>query len=323
MITGGEDVSYTLDNYRMLKDVEVSEGINFYTLKRNVKRSTAMHSVVKRFVDGRSEKVRVALVKESGVWTINWISEIGVTRRFENYAVSVYSKHRIFTGWWGEFLEIMRGKDRVFEIYMDSNMEIDLSFMGKDITGDGKPNLVIWANLGGSAVNATIYIVQLGQEFRTLARIGQPVKFQDLDRDEKLEIVLFDRGYPFLWRDNASGPRPKVILRYQDGAYRIAVDLMRKPAPPREELERRAKKSREDGRWMGRHWLEWRVVPYSLSVPSLELLYTGHPELAWQFVEMAWPQVISGKDIWLSKFRKNVQESQYLPLDGKRAYFVP
>ncbi len=117
-----------------------------------------MYSVVKRFADGRSEKLRVALVKESGVWTINWVSEIGVEQRFQEYVVSFYGKNSLFTGSWGDFLEIMRGNDRVFEIYMDEgHRSIELGLMGKDITDDGKPNLVIWTNDGGSAGTTATY----------------------------------------------------------------------------------------------------------------------------------------------------------------------
>jgi len=55
----------------------------------------------------------------------------------------------------------------------------------------------------------------------------------------------------------------------------------------------------------------------------LELLYTGHPDLAWEFLEMAWPQNINDKDDWASDFRATLEESQFWPLDSKRAYFVP
>lgn len=66
-----------------------------------------------------------------------------------------------------------------------------------------------------------------------------------------------------------------------------------------------------------------RYVPKNLSDTMLDLLYTGHPDLAWEFVEMAWPPDIAGKDKFLSIFRTHLKESRYWPLDSKRAYFVP
>ncbi len=47
------------------------------------------------------------------------------------------------------------------------------------------------------------------------------------------------------------------------------------------------------------------------------------PDLAWEFLEMAWPPNIPEKDEWASDFRATLEESQFWPLDGKRAYFVP
>ncbi len=49
----------------------------------------------------------------------------------------------------------------------------------------------------------------------------------------------------------------------------------------------------------------------------------GHPDLAWEFLEMAWPPNIPDKDDWASDFRATLEESQFWPLDSKRAYFVP
>jgi len=49
----------------------------------------------------------------------------------------------------------------------------------------------------------------------------------------------------------------------------------------------------------------------------LELLYSGHPDLAWQFFDMAWPPEIKGKDDFLRKFRTRLQRSPFWPLDGE------
>ena len=45
--------------------------------------------------------------------------------------------------------------------------------------------------------------------------------------------------------------------------------------------------------------------------------------LCWEFLEMAWPPNIPEKDDWASDFRATLEESQFWPLDSKRAYFVP
>jgi hypothetical protein len=88
-----------------------------------------------------------------------------------------------------------------------------------------------------------------------------------------------------------------------------------------EYLEGRAQEAKKDTSWEVRN--AWPDVPASLLNTMLELLYTGHPDLAWEFLEMAWPPNIPDKDDWVSDFRATLEESQFWPLDSKRAYFVP
>jgi len=134
---------------------------------------------------------------------------------------------------------------------------------------------------------------------------------------------LRDSSFKYFLACGACYRPPDVILRYQDGAYRIAADLMRKPAPSREDLESNAVQVLDDASWRGETGLEKNLVPESLWSTMLELLYTGHPDLAWQFFEMAWPPDISGKDEFLSEFHASLKKGRYWPLDSKYAYFVP
>jgi len=83
----------------------------------------------------------------------------------------------------------------------------------------------------------------------------------------------------------------------------------------------RAQEEQKDHSWGARN--AWPEVYASLLNTMVELLYTDHPDLAWEFVERAWPPNIPEKDDWVSEFRAALEESPFWPLDGKRAYFVP
>jgi hypothetical protein len=91
------------------------------------------------------------------------------------------------------------------------------------------------------------------------------------------------------WRTSyADSPAPQVMLRYRDGIYRMAADLMRKPAPAPTELSTRARQIQQ-GKWSepcpGPP--EYPCPPSGLWSTMLDLLYTGHAVLAWQFFDTA------------------------------------
>jgi len=316
------DIAYNHTEGGTLQTVEVSEITTFAA--PNVRQEATMCSVLTRFTDGSVRQLRIGLLKEGDLWKIFWIGKIKVEQTFQDYIVRIYSlDYPSSISDWKGYFEILQGGHRVYipgfysggslirlgQIDEDSKAN-SLIAMGKDITGNGTPNLVVSEWTLGASCCSVSHIFEIGRKFRKIARIdGNWIKFTDLDGDSRPEIVVGD--YTFIsWSSSRASYRPPdVILRYQDDGYRIAADLMQKPAPSREDLARRAQQSRE---------------PEGLYYTTmLELLYTGHPDLAWQYFEMAWPPDVSGKDEWLSKFRSELEGSQYWPLDSKRAYFVP
>jgi hypothetical protein len=322
---------------RTLQTVEVGEVTMYEEVSeitpRRFREGAVICSVVSRFADGSAEKLRILLVKEGGVWKIYWIGKPEVEQSIQDYVVSIYRQDYSPLSEFTDYFEILQGGRRVymsgfgigFSFFrlgqIDENKKANkLIAMGKDITGNGKPNLVVSQWTGGARCCSVYQIFEIGREFRKIAII-EGGDFTDMDGDSKLEVVVGDRTFAHMAPDYVSYRSPDVILRYQDGAYRIAVDLMHKPAPSREDLERRAQQAREDVSW-GRMRRNFHEVPEILLNTMVELLYTGHPDLTWQFLEMAWPPDISEKDAWLSKFRAELEESQYWPLDSKRAYFT-
>jgi len=113
-----------------------------------------------------------------------------------------------------------------------------LTEMGKNITGNGIPNLVISEWTGGAHCCSNFYIFEIGARFRFLAKIeaghGDMSHFANLDGDGNLEFVGADWTFAY-WRTSfAESPAPEIILRFAAGGYRLAEDLMRKPAVSRQ-----------------------------------------------------------------------------------------
>ena len=333
------DIAHTLTRNGTLQTVEVSDT---HVVE-------GRYSVVTRFTDGSSKKLNIALYKEEGAWKIWWIGKIKAEQTFQDYVVSIYGQdYSVFLS--AEFQEYFKILQKGHPVYISewAMFIVNFSFghkgefdqsdnyteqivvpIGTDVTGNGKPNLVVFSHTGGNRCCVEYIIFEIGREFRKVAVINDqrfPVDFMDIDGDSKFELHIRDYSFTIFEGiiDRFSGyDLPVIIFRYKDGAYRIATDLMYKPAPSYSELDQRAKQAKEDAFWKDASLVRKLLVPKSLWTPLLELLYTGHPDLAWEFLEMAWPPNIPEKDNWAGDFRATLEESEFWPLDSKRAYFVP
>jgi hypothetical protein len=274
--------------------------------------------VLLRFANGSTHKLWIELVKEAGQWKISWIATVQEEHALQDYAVRISAnsldRDDLILVWDGSSVDILKSRRRV---YAERSYKLWIEHVGKDITGNGVPNLVVAEHTGGAHCCNVIHLFEIGKEFRKIAELDgahSQVLFKDLDGDLKPEVLMKDWTFAY-WRSSFTGSSkpPTVILRYRDGAYRVAADLMRKPAPSPTELKRRAQRVRED-QW----WKETGEPPSHLWGYIFELLYTGHGKLAWQFLEMAWRPGVSGKDEFLREFRDQLSASPFWPLDSKR-----
>ena len=264
---------------------------------------------------------------------------------FGNYEVRIYRNDDSGEG----LLKIMRNGKVVFSeegisyrlglIYKDMP-EDKLVKIGNDITGDGQPNLVVSHWSGGAHCCFSYYVFNIGKDFKLLDVIdggdNDLSKFIDVDNDGKLEFVGNDWTFAYWNECFAGSPAPSIVLKYKDGKYRLASDLMKKPLPSKEEenkvmqeIQNRLKQLREDtaeerkkpyagmdlrvGADTGYFgWIKNGViVPAPVWGHMLDLIYTGHPKEAWIFLDKIMPGNSLEKKQFIADFRKQLSESPY------------
>jgi hypothetical protein len=193
--------------------------------------------------------------------------------------------------------------------------------MGMDVTGAGQPDLVISEWLGGANCCLTLHIFEIGPTFKKLGTIDAGYgdsgpHFLSPAKDSKvtgLSVQIHDWTFANWNTDFADSPAPKVILRYSDNAYRIAPDLMRAPPPSPSDLATRAAAVKSYApSAKGGEWPRAQVSP-DLWGTMLDLIYSGHAEEAWKFLDAAWPAKVTGKDKFARDFRTQLSKSKYWP----------
>jgi hypothetical protein len=221
------------------------------------------------------------------------------------------------------YLQKAKGKGEKFFIgtmYKD-DPDAALVKMGMDITGDGQPDLVISEWLGGANCCLIFHIFEIGPTFKNLGTIDAEFgdsgpHFIHPDKDSKangLAIQIHDWTFANWNTDFADSPAPKVILRFSDNAYRVAPDLMRAPALNASDLATRAAAvSKYAQSAKGDAWPHTKVSP-QLWGTMLDLIYSGHEDVAWKFLDTAWPPKLQGKDNFARDFHVQLAKSPYWP----------
>ena len=198
----------------------------------------------------------------------------------------------------------------------DDDPDAKLVAMGRDITGDGQPDLVIAQWSGGANCCLTLHLFEIGPRFRKIGDIDaafgdQGPHFVHLETGPGLQIQIYDWTFANWHADFADSPAPKVILRYKDGAYRIAPDLMRTASIDSKALGGKLAQVKSDAKDLrGGSWPE-AAIPPSLWAAMLDLIYQGHQDAAWQFMNQAWPPSVGGKARFKRDFIAQLRRSPY------------
>ena len=250
------------------------------------------------------------------------------TLKFNDYTISRY-----FIEGQDSVLEIRKAGIRVFALQETGIFPGSYGFgdnenfpIGKNLTGDGKPNLVVRTYSGGAHCCTDVHVFELGEKFRHVARfdanVSESVSFEDLDKNGILTVSMADCHCIDVIAPMFASPAPAIIFRYRDGRYQLAPDLMKQPAPPKEELRKfaqeirelfeQAQKKPEEADMILTRWNQEYPVPQLWS-KMLDLIYSGNENEALQLFEESWPATFPGKQRALKKFNALVDSSPFNP----------
>jgi hypothetical protein len=209
-------------------------------------------------------------------------------RSSRDYTVRVYESDETMEG----SFEILRRGRRVYSAsggsfgidkpHFDGTTSV-LSRMGRNITGDGQPDLVVAEWTGGAHCCSVFRVFEIGQRFRLLDTINaadtEEPAFRDLRGDGALELVMNDHTFAYWNACFAASPAPEVLLRYRDSRYGLDLDFMRKPVPTTTELTAQADELRSefepDGYIDGND--QWRAPPALLAICVKQKLTSRRP----------------------------------------------
>jgi hypothetical protein len=187
---------------------------------------------------------------------------------------------------------------------------------GTDVTGRGHPDLIISLFTGGAHCCMSHYLYELTPSPRLVAR------FNDADDDmahfardpkgRKYYYYTADWTFAYWPTCFACSPSEEVVLRFVDdangGSYHVAFDKMQKPAPSQAPWSKKlsiAQKAVKGGAVNDMGQAMWGVV--------LDLIYTGHSDLAWKFVDALGPKAQQKPFASLADFCSLLKKSTYWP----------
>lgn len=179
----------------------------------------------------------------------------------------------------------------------------------EDVTNDGVVDLVITGYSGGAHCCTTFTLISLGDQPALLATIDAPnggVFERDPDTGEIL-YVSQDATFNYWKTSYASSASPRLVLRWQDGRFRVSGRHMQAPPPDAEALQAitvaaRSAEYREKG-----------AAPAELFGPVIEMIYQGNPDPAWALLKNAWDPAWGDHDVFRDELRAQLAKSSYWP----------
>ena len=187
---------------------------------------------------------------------------------------------------------------------------------GTDITGRGHPEMIVSQFTGGMHCCRRHYIFELKPEFKIVATLFaddiRPAYFADLDKNHHYYYIAEDWTFDTWWMSYAGSPHHSIILHFVDdskgGGFHLAIDKMQASAPSPEEWQKALDGLREqlqsDQEEFDANGL-WQEV--------LDLIYTGHSELAWKFLNEVGPKAQAKPYPDLADFCLRLKSSPYWP----------
>jgi hypothetical protein len=186
-----------------------------------------------------------------------------------------------------------------------------------DKTGDGTPDIAVEYYTGGAHCCYEITFFELGDQIRQLPTI-------DSANDRIMAIAkrpggglrfeYAEQAFAYWTIDFADSPMPSVVYEFNKSDELVPrFDLMKKPAPSLAVLKRMATAAKA----------KINLKPYTSPDDNfndfdeafwgemLDLIFTGHEDLAWEYFDMVWPAKKPGKAKFLADFKHQLSQSAY------------
>ncbi len=177
-------------------------------------------------------------------------------------------------------------------------MEID-PVTGKDINGDGHPDVVIVSYSGGAHCCWTYYFVSLAKNPGVVGQFENrsTASFADLNKDGRIEILIRDGTFDFAFGSHVESPFPLLIVRLNEtkfvdvsSAFRGVYDkgIQEERSKLKEGYVRKLLNSNPD-EGLPDDDSEDLSTRYRVLTVVLEYLYSGRPGKAREALGELWP----------------------------------
>ncbi len=199
---------------------------------------------------------------------------------------------------------------------------------GRDVTGDGVPDLAFLEYSGGMHCCNSLWLYELGDEVRLLAEVEAGdgwIEFSDVDGDLVPELLVGDNTFAYWDFCYADSPIPEIVLRWDGNGYVHYSEWMEASAPARYELEDLVRNERAEEFWAARvaqlppevaarelASYEYRFPPVLLG-KMFEFVHAGNPEAARELLEIAWGGSEEGREAYYREFLETVRKGRFCP----------
>lgn len=230
----------------------------------------------------------------------------------------------------GACLQVLSGGKVIFRRTLDSpvgftlGQKADLQYEipaianGTDVTGRGRPNMIVTAYTGGAHCCMYHLVFELEPKFRLLSMVGDAD--DDLAHFERLAdghyyLITADWTFAYWWLSFAGSPFHSVILRFVNegdtGSFHLALDKMQEPAPTETEWQKSLRDVRHELKLNRANM--FNVLPDVLWQEVMSLIYTGHSDLAWRFLDEIGSDAQKDPYPDLADFCSKLKASPYWP----------
>jgi hypothetical protein len=180
--------------------------------------------------------------------------------------------------------------------------------IGADITGLGKPNVLVHSWSGGAHCCFTFHVLELGDPVREVAAVDASesdyAHFEDIDHDGRYEFVGWDFTFAYWHECYLDSPAPVIVLTFDGGSYRLALKLMHKTPPSTARLHKLARTIRSA------NWRE-NFPPTNLWKNLLDLIYSGNATAADVLLHDAWKPGALPEKAFRQQFCDQLSTSPY------------